>query len=237
MVQGPEVYDAVMKAGREFGIRRLGSRTVMINHLEACFPTGGWHYLDARYPWTGEYAEYIEKEHGIYGGLGAKLTGSFASDDIRDYYRTPVELGWTKNIKFDHEFTGRTALEREVADPKRTIVTLELNSEDMIDIYASLFREGEPYDFMDMPYEPHWMVWNDKVLKDGKPVGVSTVPGYSYFFRKVLTLTVIDVKLSAPGEEVTVVWGNPGTPQKNIRATVAPAPYKKDNRRVDLTGV
>ena len=37
-----------------------------------------------------------------------------------------------------------------------------------------------------------------------------------------------------PGTEVTVVWGNPGEPQKEIRAMVAPAPYKKDNRRTDV---
>jgi vanillate/3-O-methylgallate O-demethylase len=33
---------------------------------------------------------------------------------------------------------------------------------------------------------------------------------------------------------VTVIWGNPGEPQKEIRAVVAPAPYKRDNRRADL---
>jgi vanillate/3-O-methylgallate O-demethylase len=75
----------------------------------------------------------------------------------------------------------------------------------------------------------------DQVLKDGKLVGVSTVPGYSYYLRKVLSLTYIDVELSKPGTEVVIVWGNPGTPQKQIRAMVAPAPYKKDNRRIDVT--
>jgi vanillate/3-O-methylgallate O-demethylase len=34
--------------------------------------------------------------------------------------------------------------------------------------------------------------------------------------------------------EVEIVWGNPGKPQKNIRAVVAPAPYKRDNRKIDL---
>lgn len=31
-----------------------------------------------------------------------------------------------------------------------------------------------------------------------------------------------------------MLWGSPGTPQKRIRATVAPAPYQQDNRRADL---
>jgi vanillate/3-O-methylgallate O-demethylase len=33
---------------------------------------------------------------------------------------------------------------------------------------------------------------------------------------------------------VSIIWGRPGTLQKEIRATVAPAPYKKDNRRADV---
>ena len=34
-----DVYEAVLEAGKEFGIRRLGGRAAFINHLEACFPT------------------------------------------------------------------------------------------------------------------------------------------------------------------------------------------------------
>jgi vanillate/3-O-methylgallate O-demethylase len=239
-LQGPreyaqEIYNAILEAGKEYGIRRLGRRTVMINHLEACYPTASWHYLGATF---GKdlpgFREYIAKNFN-YSWVVLKLAGSFEGNDIGDYYRSPVEMGWTKNIKFDHDFIGRKALEAEVANPKRTIVTLEFNSEDVIDIYASIFREGEPYDFMDIPVQEKWVLWADQVLKDGKLVGVSTVPGYSYYFRKVLSLTYIDVELRKPGTEVVIVWGNPGTPQKRIRATVAPAPYKKDNRRIDVT--
>jgi vanillate/3-O-methylgallate O-demethylase len=80
-------------------------------------------------------------------------------------------------------------------------------------------------------------MYMDKVLKDGHLVGVSSSRGYSYYFRKMLSLCTIDVAHSEPGTEVEVVWGNPGKPQKNIRATVAPAPYKKDNRRADLNAL
>jgi vanillate/3-O-methylgallate O-demethylase len=73
------------------------------------------------------------------------------------------------------------------------------------------------------------------VTKDGQTVGVSTSRCYSYYFRQMLSLCVLDVALCQPGTEVTVIWGRPGTPQKDIRATVAPAPYKKDNRRVDVS--
>jgi len=89
------------------------------------------------------YFEHMAKNFDL-GGLSIKINGSFDGNDISDYYRSPVEMGWARNIKFDHEFIGRKALKAEVANPKRTIVTLEFNSDDMIDIYASMFRKGEP---------------------------------------------------------------------------------------------
>jgi vanillate/3-O-methylgallate O-demethylase len=51
-LQGPreyaqEIYDAIMEAGKEFGIRQLGGRAVFINHLEACFPMIVTDYLPA----------------------------------------------------------------------------------------------------------------------------------------------------------------------------------------------
>jgi vanillate/3-O-methylgallate O-demethylase len=50
----------------------------------------------------------------------------------------------------------------------------------------------------------------------------------------MLSLCTIDIAHSEPGTEVEVIWGNPDHPQKTIRATVAPAPFKKDNRRADI---
>jgi glycine cleavage system aminomethyltransferase T len=64
--------------------------------------------------------------------------------------------------------------------------------------------------------------------------GVSTSRGYSYYFREMLSLCTLDVACCDPGSEVIVIWGNPGGPQKEIRAKVAPAPYKIDNRRLDV---
>jgi vanillate/3-O-methylgallate O-demethylase len=88
-----------------------------------------------------------------------------------------------------------------------------------------------------MPRDQRGFMYADKVVKNGKPVGVATSRGYSFYFREMLSLCTIDVAQSEPGTEVTVVWGNPGTPQKEIRATVAPAPYKADNRRANLASL
>ena len=110
-----------------------------------------------------------------------------------------------------------------------------MEPDDLKDVYGSLFDEqAVPYDYMEMPRDQRGFMYMDKVLKDGRLVGVSSSRGYSYYFRKMLSLCTIDVALSEPGTEVEVVWGNPGKPQRNVRATVAAAPYKKDNRRADL---
>lgn len=222
------VSDHVLAVGEKYGIRRLGRRTAMINHLEAAFPTGNWHFLCNIPEGFVEFAP----AHFDMMGLGISVRGSLDSDDLDDYMLSPVSLGWAKSIKFDHEFIGREALEKEVADPKFTRVTLELNNDDVIDVYASLFDEEETYSFMDLPHQQRWYFHADAVLdSSGQRIGISTPPGYSYFFRKVLTLGFVRPDLAVPGTSVHVLWGDPGTRQKLIRATVAPAPYKQDRRR------
>ena len=88
---------------------------------------------------------------------------------------------------------------------------------------------------MDIPGHFKLGMYADRVLKDGSLVGVATSRGYSYYFRKMISLCVINVEYSKPGTNVTVVWGDPGKPQKLIKAKVAPAPHKKDNQYVDVT--
>ena len=57
------------------------------------------------------------------------------------------------------------ALEKEVANPKRTIRTLVWNGDDCVDVYASLFRKDhKPYAFMDMPRDQRALMGADKVL-------------------------------------------------------------------------
>jgi vanillate/3-O-methylgallate O-demethylase len=240
-LQGPsqfskEIYDAILEAGREFGIRRLGGRAVFINHLEACFPTIITDYCPAIF--DDDMKDYREEFERAMPAVSAtfNIAGSFEADHISAWYRSPVELGWSKRINFDHDFIGREALQAEVANAKRVMRTLVWSSEDVADVYASLFRQ-KPYDFMELPRDQRGFMYMDKVLKDGKIVGISSSRGYSYYFKKMLSLCTINVAQSEPGTEVVVVWGNPGSPQKEIHAIVAPAPYKKDNRRADLASL
>jgi glycine cleavage system aminomethyltransferase T len=219
---GPALYDALLESGREYGIRRLGGRTKMVNHVEACFPTPSVDFVPAHVALTNPRYEPV-------------TAGSFEYADISALFRSPVELGWAKNVKFDHDFLGRQALEVEVASPRRTMVTLVWNSDDVVDVYASLFRDGPTFLPMELPRNLLGCMYADAVVQGDRLVGVTTSRCYSYHFRKMISLCTIDHGLREPGTEVSVMWGQPGGVQKNIRATVAPAPFKRDNRRLDLS--
>ena len=111
----------------------MGARIASTNHLEACYPTIVMDYLPAIY--DADMADYLHEFETAMPAFAktAKVGGSYEGTKPGDYYRSPVEFGWTKNIRFDHDFIGRAALEREVANPRRTIRTLVWNTEDVVD--------------------------------------------------------------------------------------------------------
>lgn len=223
------IYEAVVKAGEAYGIRRLGTRAYMLNHTEDGFPQSYYHFPVA---W-GEDASFVNflNEAGA-GAFGApRLRGSMGTD-IHARYRNPVELGWGHMVKLDHDFIGRAALESEVEQPSRRMVTLVWNSEDILDVHASQFGSGDRYLAMDEPNhysaEPGYLgltLWADRVLRDSEDVGISSGRAYSLYYREMLSLASVDSEHAELGTEVTVLWGEPGTPQKEIRATVSRFPY------------
>ena len=111
---------------------------------------------------------------------------------------------------------------------------------DVLELFASLLRDGETYKYFDLSM-PYWAVFHyDEVLKDGDSVGLAKYFGYSYNERAVLSLALVDEEYSEPGTEVTLVWGEPGGESANpkveshtqteITATVAPNPYVEAER-------
>jgi vanillate/3-O-methylgallate O-demethylase len=168
------------------------------------------------------------------------IGGSFVAPRIEDYYLTPHALGYGPFVKFDHDFTGRAALERMAAGPHRRKVTFEWNGEDLAAIYASLFtRDAESCKFFDLPIANYASSSYDAVLKGGRIVGLSLFGGYSFNERCGLSLGVVDPDVQL-GDELTLLWGEEsgGTRkstverhrQTEVRVRVMPAPYSRAAR-------
>ena len=228
---GDQVRDAIVQAGQEFGIRRVGARTYPTSCLES-----GWIPSPLPAIYVGEELKAYRKWLGpkSYEAM-ASLGGSFYSDDITDYYLTPYDLGYGPFVKFDHDFVGRAALEKIADKPKRKKVTLVWNGDDIARAFGSLFHaNGDITKYIDLPLANYSTLPYDKVLKGGKTVGLSTYTGYTYNERSMVSLAVVDVEHSEPGTEVTLVWGEEGRgsskptverhAQTEIRAIVAPVP-------------
>lgn len=232
---GPAVYDAVYRAGQPHGIERLGWQTFPVNHVEGGFPQLFWTFTSALYDDPG-YLAYAKANPHMWWGL-PEFSGSVDPADHRARYRTPHEVGWQRSVRLDHDFVGRAAAECELAGPRRTVVTLEWNDDDVIDIYASLLRPGEEYKFLEIPGSPaHRKTYAhaDHILKDGRRIGISSGTIYSYHFRKVISMATLDIAQAHEGNDVTVLWGDFGKRMKEVRARVARFPYLSEGRNRDV---
>lgn len=204
---GSVIWKAAVEAGQPFGLRQLGYRAFMLNHLQAFFPTIWVDFIPSVIP-------------------GAEAL-----------YRSPVDYGWGNLIDKTRDFPGKAILMEEMANPTRKSVTLVWNAEDCISVFASLFdTTQEPFQQMELPVNvASPAAGNPPALpvfsKEGKMLGLLTNRGYSYQFRKYLSLALLDIDYTAPGTEVFVLYGNENSRQTKIRATVAEVPYKKDGRR------
>lgn len=231
--QKEAIVDSILTAGDEFGIRRVGSRAYSSNTLES-----GWIPSPLPAVYTGDGLEDYRQWLPAAGYEGsASVGGSFVSADVEDYYFTPWDLGYGRFVKFDHDFIGRNALEEKSQDPPRTEVTLALHREDVLTAIGTQFSDGERAKFIEFPSAVYAMHPYDAVVSNDEIVGISTWIGYSWNYREMLTLAVLDNAHATPGTEVTLIWGEPdgGTAKANvephdqveIRATVAPVPYSK----------
>ncbi|HLM03786.1 MAG TPA: aminomethyl transferase family protein [Blastococcus sp.] len=231
------VADAIMEAGEEFGILAVGSRAYPSVSSEA-----GWIPSPVPAIYTGDaMLEYRRWLGADSFEAVSSLTGSFVSDRIEDYYLNPWELGYGRQVKFDHDFIGRQALETLDHDAQRRKVTLEWNAEDMARIFGSLFDPHAPtFKFFDLPNATYGTSNYDSVVdENGAHIGFSTYTAYSYNEQRALSLSIVDPDVDY-GTEVNVVWGEPDGgrdlvvvpphEQTTVRAVVRPAPYAASAR-------
>jgi syringate O-demethylase len=230
--EGEAVHAAIVEAGKEFGLRLVGSRAYSSNTLES-----GWIPSPMPAVYSGEkmkaYREWLPA-NGYEASLS--LGGSYVSKKIEDYYLTPHDLGYGMIVNFDHDFIGKEALQK--MKPRRQKVTLAWNDKDVTAAFASqMGKGGKNAKYMDTPSAVYATLPYDQVLKDGKHAGISTWAGYSFNERKWLSLAMVDIKHAKPGTKVTLLWGEKGGGTKKstvephtqveIRATVSPVPYSE----------
>ena len=234
--EGDEIRATLLEAGKEFGLRAGGARAYSTVAIES-----GWVPSPMPAIYTGEklrpYREWLTANSFE---ANASLGGSMVSDNIEDYYLTPYDLGYGGFTKFDHDFIGRAALEKMADKPHRKKVTLTWNSNDVIRIFSTMFLAENRAKYMDMPASHYATLPYDKIMVDGKQVGISTYPVYTANGRVWISLSMVDADFSATGTEVTVVWGEPdggsSKPvverhvQTTVRATVGPCPFSDEAR-------
>jgi syringate O-demethylase len=100
-----------------------------------------------------------------------------------------------------------------------------------------MFQKSDRAKYFDFPSAVYATWPYDRVMKNGKTIGVSTWCGYSASEGKILTLAMLDEEHSAAGTEVTFVWGEEGggtskpTVERHVptqlRAIVSPVPYSE----------
>jgi vanillate/3-O-methylgallate O-demethylase len=135
---GEDIKQAILDVGQDYGIRRLGTRA-----YEPLSVKLGWVTTHVPAIYTSDelrdYREWLPADS--YEGKYS-IAGSYASDDITDYYLSPVDIGYTHMISFDHEFIGREALESEVENPRRDRVTLVWDEDDVLERRERVGQRG-----------------------------------------------------------------------------------------------
>lgn len=225
---GGAAWASLRNAGEPFAIRQLGGRAQSVQHIEAGIATNGLDYIPASAATPGAPKLFRRRAIG----------GSFVPTAFPDYFRKPGELAWGPRDGSipAHDFLGRESLlaDAQAGGPARTLVGLVWNPDDVIDVFAAPLRDtGDIPDQMDIPRRlgPAF----DQVLVDGERVGVSSGRTLSVNVRAMISLCVIDRSVATPGTDVVVIWGRPGTQQRQIRANVVSLPFKADRRRTDVT--
>ena len=239
---GEAVLAALTEAGADHGLVRVGAKAYSTANLGSGWVPAPLPAIFGDDPLLAEYRDWLPIEK--VGSIG----GSMDSAEIADYYLTPYDIGYGKTVRFDHDFVGRAALEamaQTIAEtgPPRTKVTLVWNADDVTAAVGSLYRPGPGAKYMEMPKARYATHHEDKVLRDGRQVGISLDCGYLANEREFVSLATVDTALARPGTEVTVVWGEHPVSAKpavephvqvEIRAVVAPSPFDaRENYRAD----
>ncbi|HLU56139.1 MAG TPA: aminomethyl transferase family protein [Pseudonocardia sp.] len=216
---GPAVLDALLTAGEEFGLVRAGGLAYYSGSIETGYPAQPTPAI-----YTGEWLKaYREWLPGDWYEGKLSVGGSYASDDVEDYYVSPYDFGYGHLVRFDHDFIGREALEEHATRPHRKKVWLIWNDDDVVDIYRrSLFATKDRPKYLDTPLGRYARVHHDAVLAGDRLVGISTQCTYTVNFGSWFSAAFVDEADAKDGADVTLLWGeeNGGTAKRNVEPHV-----------------
>src|SRR6201996_4895781 len=258
-LQGPRSLDIIRKAAGDAvdhikffqmgELRIAGVPIRALNHTMVGVPGQESTGLEMTGPWA-EGQRVLEalvkagEEFGMRQGgslaysATAPIGGSLESDDIRDYYLTPWDLGYGRVINFGHEFVGRDGLMARKDEPHKTKVFLRWNDTDAGEaITSSLFDAPNGAKFMEMPSAYYVRCHYDQIRAGGARIGVGGWPAYVTNFGGWVQLGLIDDQYAKDGTEVELLWGNESAigvrplveahKMRGIRATVHTTPPLK----------
>jgi vanillate/3-O-methylgallate O-demethylase len=236
---GPEIMAALLAAGKSHGLKRGGTLAYFSTIAESSWVGSPFPAIFT----SPELREYREWLPATTWEASAQLGGSFVSDNIESYYVSPWDLGAEKNLKFDHDFVGRSALEVLANEPQRTRRTLLWNKQDLLRVFSSLVGQELPNKLIRLPIAMFAYQQNDAIrTKDGKNVGIATFSGYTANEGEFVSLARLDPGHAEIGTELVLTWGEPDGGsrkpqverhcQTDIRVTVGPAPFAATVRRI-----
>ncbi|MEM9578874.1 MAG: aminomethyl transferase family protein [Pseudomonadota bacterium] len=222
-----KVLDAVLKAGADHGLVRGGGRT-----YSTAGPQSGWvgSVLPAVY--TGDdMAAYRDWLPDTSYEATLSVGGSLDSDAVEDFYLDPWDVGYHRLIHWDHAFKGRDALLAKRDQPHRRKVWLQWSPEDVLKIQGSMLRDGPTYKYLEMPAAHYATVPYDKVLVDGKPVGISIYAAYTTAVGGWFSIGILNEADIEFGKEVEIIWGEPdgGTRKPTVE------PHEQTSIRAKIT--
>jgi glycine cleavage system aminomethyltransferase T len=219
-----ELWRKLREVGKDFGLRELGFKAQLIGHTETGIATVIRDFLPAR--GTPEQLRRMMRHWMAPEELAA------IDWDIGEQLCSPAELGWAYTINLGKgDFHGRDALAREAdaGGPKRRLMGLEWNSDDMAALYAAQFRDAPSAPPPDLPYGQFRVLFL-RVLQGGWASGYA----YSPTLRRMLSLARLDRALQA-GDKVQVLWGGfSDEPVARIEAKVVALPFIKQERTKNL---
>lgn len=227
--EGERVLAVLLAAGEGVGLVRAGAKAYSSANLESAWVPSPLPAIFSGEQ-TAAYREWLP------AARAGSLAGSFRSERIEDHYLTPYDLGYDRNVSFDHDFIGRAALERFSHNPPRRKVTLVWDPDDVAAAQRTLLEDGVPAKHIEFPKARYGLYQMDRVLADGNDVGISHDVGYIANERAFVSLASVDRAHADPGTRVEVVWGEDPVSRKpavephrqvSIRATVEPAPYSR----------